>query len=123
MPAFRTLSSVSSSPVLALLILRVCSRQLRACGTGHSERRTLFHETSDLVADKTRAAITAGLSVILCVGETLEEREAVDGAREDRGARRVVERRALVRVVPEQPCRLLPSRVVRVRARCQQRSE
>ena len=47
-----------------------------SCGTGHSERRTLFHETSKLVADKTRAAIDAGLSVILCVGETLEEREA-----------------------------------------------
>lgn len=46
------------------------------CGIGHSERRTLFHETSKLVADKTRAAIDAGLSVILCVGETLEEREA-----------------------------------------------
>ena len=43
---------------------------------GHSERRTLFGETSKLVADKTRAAIAAGLSVILCVGETLEEREA-----------------------------------------------
>ncbi|KAI0746691.1 triose phosphate isomerase [Daedaleopsis nitida] len=43
---------------------------------GHSERRTLFHETSKIVADKTRAAIDAGLSVILCVGETLEEREA-----------------------------------------------
>ncbi|KAH9846397.1 triose phosphate isomerase [Lenzites betulinus] len=43
---------------------------------GHSERRTLFHETSALVADKTRAAIDAGLRVILCVGETLEEREA-----------------------------------------------
>ena len=47
-----------------------------SCRTGHSERRTLFHETSKLVADKTRAAIDAGLSVILCVGETLEEREA-----------------------------------------------
>ncbi|KAI0777611.1 triose phosphate isomerase [Trametes elegans] len=43
---------------------------------GHSERRTLFHETSELVAQKTRAAIDAGLGVILCVGETLEEREA-----------------------------------------------
>jgi len=43
---------------------------------GHSERRTLFHESSALVAQKTRAALDTGLSVILCVGETLEEREA-----------------------------------------------
>ncbi|KAF8514780.1 Triosephosphate isomerase [Gautieria morchelliformis] len=42
---------------------------------GHSERRTLFHETSELVAEKTKAAIDAGLNVILCVGETLEQRE------------------------------------------------
>jgi len=43
---------------------------------GHSERRTLFGESSEFVAQKTRAAIDAGLSVILCIGETLEEREA-----------------------------------------------
>ena len=43
---------------------------------GHSERRSLFSETSELVAQKTRAAIDAGLSVILCIGETLEERDA-----------------------------------------------
>lgn len=43
---------------------------------GHSERRTLFHETSDLVATKTKAAIEVGLKVILCIGETLQEREA-----------------------------------------------
>jgi len=43
---------------------------------GHSERRTHFSETSELVAKKTRVAIDAGLSVILCIGETLEEREA-----------------------------------------------
>jgi len=42
---------------------------------GHSERRTLFHETSELVATKTRAALDAGLKVILCIGETLEQRE------------------------------------------------
>ncbi|KIM56295.1 hypothetical protein SCLCIDRAFT_1220455 [Scleroderma citrinum Foug A] len=43
---------------------------------GHSERRTLFHETSELVAKKTKAALDGSLSVILCVGETLQEREA-----------------------------------------------
>ncbi|KAI0067124.1 triose phosphate isomerase [Artomyces pyxidatus] len=42
---------------------------------GHSERRSLFHETSEIVAAKTRAALDAGLKIILCVGETLEERE------------------------------------------------
>lgn len=43
---------------------------------GHSERRTLFGDTSKLVAEKTRVAIDASLSVILCIGETLQEREA-----------------------------------------------
>jgi len=43
---------------------------------GHSERRTLFGETSAIVAEKTRAALDAGLRIILCVGETLGEREA-----------------------------------------------
>jgi triosephosphate isomerase len=43
---------------------------------GHSERRTLFHETSQDVALKTQAALSATLSVILCIGETLEQREA-----------------------------------------------
>ncbi|KAF8838184.1 triose phosphate isomerase [Paxillus ammoniavirescens] len=43
---------------------------------GHSERRTLFHEDSKLVGQKTKAALDASLKVILCVGETLQEREA-----------------------------------------------
>ncbi|KIJ96911.1 hypothetical protein K443DRAFT_681924 [Laccaria amethystina LaAM-08-1] len=43
---------------------------------GHSERRTIFKETSELTATKTRAALDAGLKVILCIGETLQEREA-----------------------------------------------
>lgn len=47
---------------------------------GHSERRTLFGETSQLVAQKTRAAIAAGLRPIVCVGETLAERN--EGATE-----------------------------------------
>jgi len=43
---------------------------------GHSERRSLFNESSALVASKTRAALDADLSVILCVGETEAERDA-----------------------------------------------
>jgi triosephosphate isomerase len=42
---------------------------------GHSERRTLFGETDAVVNAKTRAALAAGLTPIVCVGETLEERE------------------------------------------------
>ena len=42
---------------------------------GHSERRALFGDSDHIVAEKTRAALAAGLSVIACVGETLEERE------------------------------------------------
>jgi triosephosphate isomerase len=42
---------------------------------GHSERRRLFQETDAVVSRKARAAIGAGLTPIVCVGETLEERE------------------------------------------------
>ena len=43
---------------------------------GHSERRTLFGETDDTVNRKVRAAIVATLTPVVCVGETLQEREA-----------------------------------------------
>jgi triosephosphate isomerase len=43
---------------------------------GHSERRSLYGETSAMVGAKFVAAINAGLTPILCVGETLEQREA-----------------------------------------------
>ena len=43
---------------------------------GHSERRTLFGETDAGVNAKTKAALAAGLTPIVCVGETLEERES-----------------------------------------------
>lgn len=43
---------------------------------GHSERRSLYGENDQLVADKFIATVNAGLKPILCVGETLEEREA-----------------------------------------------
>ncbi|HUR41371.1 MAG TPA: triose-phosphate isomerase [Verrucomicrobiae bacterium] len=43
---------------------------------GHSERRALYGETDALVAHKFAAALASGLTPILCVGETLQEREA-----------------------------------------------
>ena len=42
---------------------------------GHSERRRLFGDTDDAVNRKTKAALAAGLIPIVCVGETLEERD------------------------------------------------
>ncbi len=42
---------------------------------GHSERRTLFGETNDQIRKKTEAAFRHDLIPILCIGETLEERE------------------------------------------------
>ncbi len=43
---------------------------------GHSERRTLFGETDEMVAAQVKAAIVAGLKPVLCVGETLAQRQA-----------------------------------------------
>lgn len=42
---------------------------------GHSERRRLFNESDDTAARRAKAAQRAGLSVIFCLGETLEQRE------------------------------------------------
>ena len=57
------------------------STMLKDCGVsgalvGHSERRQLFAETDSVVAAKFMALRQAGLSPVLCVGETLAEREA-----------------------------------------------
>jgi triosephosphate isomerase (TIM) len=43
---------------------------------GHSERRTLYGETDAIVNKKTRAALDASLKPIVCIGETLEQRDA-----------------------------------------------
>jgi len=43
---------------------------------GHSERRQYFDETNEMVAKKTKAALAAGLTPIVCLGEMLAEREA-----------------------------------------------
>ena len=43
---------------------------------GHSERRSLYGETSSLVAEKVQAALDNDLTPLLCVGESLEQRES-----------------------------------------------
>lgn len=43
---------------------------------GHSERRQFFHETDETVLKRTKAALEAGLIPMVCVGESLEERES-----------------------------------------------
>ena len=43
---------------------------------GHSERRSLYGETSEIVAKKTKAAIDSGLTPLLCIGESLDQRES-----------------------------------------------
>lgn len=59
----------------------VSVRMLQAAGCsyvilGHSERRQYFGETNAIVNRKVRKALDGGLGVILCVGETLQERES-----------------------------------------------
>jgi len=55
---------------------------------GHSERRQLFGETDETVNKKVRAILAAGMTPIMCVGETLDEREA--GVTEEKVAGQVV---------------------------------
>ena len=43
---------------------------------GHSERRSLLEESNDFVGAKAANALTHGLKVIACIGETLEQRES-----------------------------------------------
>ena len=60
---------------------------------GHSERRQLFGETDEVVARKARTALGLGLTPIVCVGETLAEREAgTTAAVVERQVRAVYER-------------------------------
>lgn len=59
----------------------ISAEQLKDSGigwtlTGHSERRVIMGEQDNFIASKTKAALDGGLGVILCVGETLEQRES-----------------------------------------------
>ena len=58
----------------------ISSRMLAEAGCtyviiGHSERRTIFNESNEIINKKVKAALSVGLKPILCVGETHEERE------------------------------------------------
>lgn len=60
---------------------QVSARMLVACGCryviiGHSERRQYFGETDETVRRKLKAAVQAGLTPVMCVGETEKERES-----------------------------------------------
>lgn len=43
---------------------------------GHSERRTFFHETDELINKKAKTILSSGLKPIICIGETLDERNS-----------------------------------------------
>jgi triosephosphate isomerase len=58
-----------SAPMLAKLHVRYVI-------VGHSERRELFAESDEMVAKKLRAVLGSAMAPVLCVGETLDEREA-----------------------------------------------
>ncbi len=75
---------------------------------GHSERRSLFGETDEGCGRKVGAALTGGLRVILCIGETLEQREAsqtleVVSRQLDAGLAEVTKERATEIVVAYEP--------------------
>jgi triosephosphate isomerase len=70
----------------------IAASMLRECGcryalAGHSERRSLYQETDQLVAARCAMAVASGIIPILCVGETLQERE--QGMTEDVVARQI----------------------------------
>lgn len=58
--------------VSAAMLAEICTDTM----AGHSERRHVFGESDDLVGAKVRAILDAGMRAVLCVGETLAEREA-----------------------------------------------
>lgn len=78
---------------VSLAMLKDCG--VRIVLTGHSERRHLIGESDDLVNAKTAAALAAGLECILCIGETLEQRQS--GQTDEVNARQL---RAGLRGVP-----------------------
>ncbi len=73
------------------------------CVVGHSERREMFGETDDTVNRKVKALFAAGITPIMCCGETLETRDAGDT---DRWVREQI-RAGLDGIAPEQASRIV----------------
>ena len=79
-PAIKVSSQNAYHKVSGAFTGEISVSQLKDAGIpwvilGHSERRTIFKESDQDVAEKTKAALEHDLSVIVCVGETLEQRE------------------------------------------------
>jgi len=80
-PEIRVAAQNCSSELKGAFTGEVSTEMLRDCNVlwvilGHSERRTLFNESSELVGRKVALALATGLKVIACVGERLEDRES-----------------------------------------------
>ena len=65
-------SGAFTGEVSCAMLAEVCPLVL----LGHSERRHIYGESSTLIGRKVSAALESGLEVVLCVGETLDERES-----------------------------------------------
>lgn len=65
-------SGALTGEVAPTMLVNICEYVI----IGHSERRLLFGETDEIVNLKVKAALNHGLKPILCVGETLEQRES-----------------------------------------------
>ena len=65
-------SGAFTGEVSCTMLAEICRMVL----LGHSERRHLYRESSTLIGRKVTTALEAGLEVVLCVGETIDERES-----------------------------------------------
>jgi len=106
---------LADKPATGAYTGEVSGQMLRdvGCGhviVGHSERRALYGETDAIVATKFKAAQVAGLIPIVCVGETLEQREASQTrAVIERQVAAVVDSARGARPAPSRPRRSTPS--------------